>query len=64
LSLASRTIKNIISMFGFLIIEMERNKRERYLVAPKLFYIYGPSNSETSLERVQRRHMYTKETNA
>jgi hypothetical protein len=33
-------------------------------VAPELFYIYGPPNSETSLERVQRRHLYTKEADA
>jgi hypothetical protein len=30
-------------------------------MAPKLFYIYGPPNSKTSLESVQRRHIYTKE---
>jgi serine/threonine protein kinase len=30
--------------------EMERNKKEHFLVAPKLFYVYGLRNSETSLE--------------
>jgi hypothetical protein len=39
--------------------EMERNK-ERFWVATKLYYIYGPLNSKTSLEHVQRRHLYTK----
>jgi hypothetical protein len=33
-------------------------------VAPELFYVYGPPNSETSLERVQTRHLYTKEADA
>lgn len=38
--------------------EMERNK-ERFWVATKLYYVYGLYNSKTSLERLQRRHLYT-----
>jgi hypothetical protein len=45
-------------------VEMERNKREHYWVALELFYVYGPSNSETSLECVEKRDMYTKEAYA
>jgi hypothetical protein len=33
-------------------------------VAPELFYVYGPPNSETSIEHVQRKHLYTKESDA
>jgi hypothetical protein len=39
-------------------------KRERPWVALELFYGYSPSNFETSLERIQRRHMQTKEVDA
>jgi hypothetical protein len=60
--MATRTIEDIPSVYGYSTKdEMERNKKERPWVAPELFYVYGPSNSETSLERIQRRHLYTKE---
>jgi hypothetical protein len=52
-------------MYGFPIMaEMERNKRKCSWVAPKLFYDYGPPNSKTSLEHVERRNLYTKEADA
>jgi hypothetical protein len=44
--------------------EMEKNKNGRYWVAPELFYVYGLANSETAIERVQRKHLYTKESEA
>jgi hypothetical protein len=31
-------------------------------VALELFYVYGPPNSRTSIERIQRKHLYTKES--
>jgi hypothetical protein len=34
------------------------------LGGPELFYFYGPLNSETSIERVQRKRLYTKESDA
>ena len=43
---------------------MKRNKKEHFWVAPELFYVYCPYNFETSLEHVQRRHLYSKEANA
>jgi hypothetical protein len=30
----------------------------------ELHYVYGPPNSKTSLEHVQKRHLYTKEVDA
>jgi hypothetical protein len=33
-------------------------------VAPELFYVYGPPNSDTSIELVQRKHLYMKESDA
>jgi serine/threonine protein kinase len=63
--MATRTIEDVPSVYGYPTKdEMERNKKERPWVAPKLFYVYGPPNSETSLERVQRRHLYTMEADA
>jgi hypothetical protein len=63
--MATRTIEDVPSVYGYPTKdEMERNKKERPWVAPKLFYVYDPPNLETSLERVQRRHLYTKEADA
>jgi serine/threonine protein kinase len=60
--MATRTIEDVPSVYSYSTKdEMERNKKERPWVALELFYVYGPPNSETSLERVQRRHLYTKE---
>jgi serine/threonine protein kinase len=51
--LASHIVEDVPSMYGIpTTIGMERHKRERYRMAPKLFYVNGPLNSETSLERV------------
>jgi hypothetical protein len=51
--MASHIVEDVPSVVGYSIMaEMERNKREHYWVALELFYVYGPSNSETSLEHV------------
>jgi hypothetical protein len=53
--MAIRFIEEVPSVYGYPTKEeMERNK-ERFWVALELFYIYGPRNSETSLEFVQKR---------
>jgi hypothetical protein len=53
--MASRAIEDKTSVYDYPTkAEMERNKKERYWVTPELFYVYGPPNSETSIERVQR----------
>jgi serine/threonine protein kinase len=60
-----RLIEDNLSMYGYPTKdEMEKNKKEHFWVALELFYIYGPPNFETSLERVQRMHLYTKEADA
>ena len=33
-------------------------------MAPKFFYVYDPSNSETAIERVRWKHLYTPQSNA
>ena len=46
-------VEGISLMYGFsTMAEMKTSKRERPWMAPKLFYVYGLPNSETSLERV------------
>jgi hypothetical protein len=45
-------------------VEMEENKKECYWVATKLFYIYGPPNFETTIERVCWKHLYTPQSDA
>jgi hypothetical protein len=63
--MATRTIEDVLSAYSYPTKdEMERNKKECLWVVPELFYVYGPPYSETSLKRVQRRHLYTKEVDA
>jgi hypothetical protein len=63
--MAIRFIEEVPSVYDYPTKEeMERNKKEHFWMVPKLFYVYSPRNSETSLEHVQRRHLYTKEANA
>jgi hypothetical protein len=45
-------------------VEMEKNKKEHYWVAPELFYVYGPPNSEIAIERVRWKHLYTPQSDA
>ena len=40
--------------------EMVMQCRLRQYVAPKLFYVFGPRESKTSLERQKKKHVYTK----
>jgi hypothetical protein len=61
----NRFIEEVPSVYGYPTkAKMEKNKKERYWVAPELFYVYGPTNSEIAIERVQRKHLYTKESDA
>jgi serine/threonine protein kinase len=62
--MASRVIEDKTLICGYLTkAEMERNK-ECYWVALELFYVYSPPNSETSIDHVRRKHLYTKESDA
>src|SRR5450759_2678162 len=63
--MASRLIEEEASVYGYPSkAEMEKNKKERYWVAPELFYVYGASNSETAIERVRWKHLYTQQSDA
>lgn len=63
--MASRFCEDKASVYGYPSkAEMEKNKNERKWVAPELFYVYGPSNSETSIERVRWKHPYTPQSDA
>jgi hypothetical protein len=63
--MATRFIEEVPSVYGYPTkAEMEKNKKERYWVVPELFYVYSPTNSETAIECVQRKHLYMKESNA
>jgi hypothetical protein len=63
--MATHFIEEVPLVYGYQAKEeMKRNKEEHFWVAPKLFYVYCPYNFETSLVRVQRRHLYTKEADA
>jgi serine/threonine protein kinase len=47
--MATRFIEDEHSMYGYPTkAEMEKNKKERYWVAPELFSVYGPPNSKTA----------------
>jgi serine/threonine protein kinase len=62
--MATRFIEDEHSVYGYPTkAKMEKNK-EHYWVAPQLFYIYGPPNSETAIERVRWKHLYTPESDA
>jgi serine/threonine protein kinase len=65
LGMATRFIEDEHLVYGYPTkVEMEKNKKERYWVAPELFYVYGPPNSETAIERVRWKHLYTPQSNA
>lgn len=58
--IASRDSHEEPSKYGFRSRgELEEQQRKRRWVAPELFYEFGPQNSETSLDVMQRRHLYT-----
>jgi serine/threonine protein kinase len=51
--MTTRFIEKVPLVYGYPTkAEMEKNKKERYWVAPELFYVYGPADSETSVEHV------------
>ena len=51
--MATRFIEDEYLVYGYPTkAKMVKNKKECYWVVPELFYIYGPSNSETVVERV------------
>jgi serine/threonine protein kinase len=63
--LATFFIEDEHSVYGYPTkAEMEKNKKECYWVAPELFYVYGPPNSETIIERVRWKHLYTLQSDA
>ena len=63
--MASYASEDITSLYGYPTkAKIERNKKEHYWVAPKLYYVHSSPNSETSIERVQRKHLYKKESDA
>jgi hypothetical protein len=43
---------------------MVANIAQRKHVAPELFYAFGPKSSRTSLEVMQKKHLYTKAADA
>jgi serine/threonine protein kinase len=63
--MVTRFIEEVSSVYGYPTkAEMEKNKKDHYWVALELFYVYGLANSETTIERVQKKHLYTKESDA
>ena len=63
--MASYVIEDKTSVYGYSTkVEIERNKNERYWVALDLFYVYGPPNFKTSIERIHMNNLYTKELDA
>jgi serine/threonine protein kinase len=63
--MATRFIEDEYSVYGYPTkAEMEKNKKERCWVAPELFYVYGPPNSETAIERVRWKNLYTLQSDA
>jgi serine/threonine protein kinase len=44
--------------------EMVANIAQRKHVVPELFYVFGPEGSRTSLEVMQKKHLYTKAADA
>ena len=44
--------------------EMAMHCRLRQHVTPELFYVFGPRESKTSLERQKKKHVYTKGSDA
>ena len=59
--IACRVSEEVASNYGYRSEEeMEMQQRLRQHVAPKLFYVFGPRRSETSLERQKKEHLYSK----
>jgi hypothetical protein len=63
--MASRVKENKASLYGYQKKEeMVANIAQRKHVAPELFYVFGPEGSRTLLEVMQKKHLYTKATDA
>jgi serine/threonine protein kinase len=63
--MASRVKKKKESLYGYQKKEeMVANIAQRKHVAPELFYVFGPKGSQTSLEVMQKKHLYTKAADA
>jgi hypothetical protein len=63
--MASRVKEKKASLYGYQKKEeMVANIAQRKHVAPELFYVFGPKDSRTSLEVMQKTHLYTKAADA
>ena len=59
--MACRVSEEVASNYGYRSEEeMAMQQRLRQHVAPELFYVFGPRESETSLEHQKKKHVYTK----
>ena len=59
--MACRVSEEVASNYGYRSEEeMAMQQRLRQHVAPELFYVFGPRESETSLECQKKKHVYTK----
>ena len=59
--MACRVSEEVASNYGYRSEEeMAMQQRLRQHVAPELFYVFRPRESETSLERQKKKHVYTK----
>jgi len=58
--LSGRAIEKEPSRYGYRTMEeLQREKQQQKYAAPKLFYMYGEKGSETSLEVMQKKHLYS-----
>ncbi|MBE3102757.1 MAG: protein kinase, partial [Bacilli bacterium] len=58
--LSGRVVEKEPSKYGFQTMELlQKVKDLRRFAAPELFYVYGDKGSTTSLEVMQKRHLYT-----
>ena len=63
--MACRTFEEKGSRYGYATREeMETQRKQRFWVAPELFYVFGPPNSDTSIDRMQRKHLYSRAADA
>jgi hypothetical protein len=63
--MASRVKEKKASLYGYQKKEeMVANIAQWKHVAPELFYVFGPEGSRTSLEVMEKKHLYTKVADA
>jgi serine/threonine protein kinase len=59
--MANRVKEKKSSFYGYETkAEMEANIAERKHVVPELFYVFGPKDSQNSLEVMKKKHLYSK----